>query len=52
MLLTHGLFGIGGLIGPVLVYIFEGRAFGVFGLMIAVVIPFYFKIKSPELNGF
>jgi len=52
MLLTHGLFGIGGLIGPFLIYIFEGKAFGVFGIMVMAVIPFYFKIKTPELNGF
>jgi MFS transporter, FHS family, Na+ dependent glucose transporter 1 len=52
MLLTHGLFGIGGLIGPFIIYLFEGQAYGVFGIMVMAVIPFYIKIKTPELNGF
>ena len=52
MLLTHGLFGIGGLVGPFLVYFFEGSVFGVYGFLVVAVVPFYFKIKSPELNGF
>ena len=45
---NHGVFGIGGLLGPLLVYIFERKCFlliGIFALLFAY--PF-FKIKSPE----
>jgi hypothetical protein len=47
MLLNHGVFGIGGLIGPILVYIFELKSFMIMGFMIAIVTPFYFQLKTP-----
>jgi FHS family Na+ dependent glucose MFS transporter 1 len=52
LLLTHGVFGLGGLIGPLLVYIFEINTFIVMGLLVALVVPFYIMKPSPENNGF
>ena len=46
------MFGIGGLIGPFIIYIFEGNTYTVFGLLIAASIPWFMMINSPELNGF
>ncbi len=51
MLLTHGLFGIGGLLGPIIVYCFSTKAFLVLGILTATIIPFCLKIKSPELDN-
>lgn len=47
MLVCHGVFGVGGLIGPILVYIFEIHSFAVMGLLIALVSPFYWILKTP-----
>jgi hypothetical protein len=47
MLLTHGVFGIGGLVGPVLVYIFELKSFLIMGIVVAIVTPSYFYLPSP-----
>jgi hypothetical protein len=48
MLVCHGVFGIGGLIGPILVYIFEIHSFAVMGVMIVLIAPFYWILKTPE----
>lgn len=48
MLIGHGAFGIGGILSPILVYIFELKAFLVFGGLIFLIIPFFLKMKSPE----
>jgi hypothetical protein len=48
MLLVHGVFGIGGLIGPVIVYIFEDRSFIVIGVLVLLMAPFYYFLPSPE----
>lgn len=47
MLVCHGVFGIGGLIGPILVYIFEIHSFAVMGVMIVLIAPFYWILKTP-----
>ena len=52
MLMAHGIFGIGGLIGPLIVYFFEGQSYTVLGLITAAVIPWLMMKKSPEINGF
>lgn len=52
LLLTHGVFGLGGLFGPLLVYIFETNTFIVMGGFVALVVPFYVMKPSPEVNGF
>lgn len=51
MLLTHGLFGVGGLLGPIIVYFFSTKGFLVLGILTATIIPFSLKLKSPELAG-
>lgn len=48
MLICHGQFSIGGLIGPILVYFFEIYSFAVMGLMILIVAPAYYFLKTPE----
>ena len=52
MILVNGIFGVGALLGPIFVYIFETNALSISGLLIMAIIPFYFKIVSPEINGF
>ena len=55
MLVTHGVFGLGALCGPVIVYLFSDYSYLCFGLLVALVatvIPFIVKIKSPEVSGF
>ena len=52
MLITHGLFGVGSIVGPFIVYIFEGQAYAIVGLITAAFIPWLMMKKSPELNGF
>ena len=52
MLVTHGVFGLGALCGPVIVYLFSDYSYLCFGLLVALVIPFYLKIKTPEVDGF
>ena len=48
MLIAHGIFGIGGLLGPYLIYVFENISFAVFGALMVITIPFYLRNKSPE----
>lgn len=50
MLLCHGQFSIGELIGPILVYIFELYSFAIMGLMFLIVAPAYYYLKTPEIN--
>ena len=50
--MAHAVFGVGGLIGPFIVYFFSTKAFIAMGILSAVAIPFYMKVKSPELNGY
>jgi fucose permease len=48
MLVLHGLFGIGGLVGPIIVYFFELRSFMVMGVLIVIIAPFYCILQTPE----
>lgn len=41
MLSIHGTFGIGGLIGPLIVWMFETNSYIVIGLLMATMIPSY-----------
>lgn len=52
MLIGHGAFGVGGILSPILVYIFELKAYLVFGGLIFLLIPLLLKMKSPEQCGF
>jgi len=47
MLLIHGAFGIGGLIGPIVVYFFEEYAYYALGVLMVLVIPVYMALKTP-----
>ena len=51
MLLTHGIFGVGGLLGPIMVYIFEVQAFAVVGLLILFTLPAYLLLPPPEYSS-
>lgn len=45
--INHGAFGVGGLLGPYIVYVFEERSFVVIGIIcLATTLP-YFKLRSP-----
>lgn len=48
MLICHGMFGVGGLIGPILVYFFEVYSFAVMGVLIIAIAPAYYFLKTPE----
>jgi hypothetical protein len=47
MHVLHATYGIGGLIGPVIIYIFELNSYLIVGILIVVMVPFYFKLESP-----
>ena len=46
-MITHGMFGLGGLVGPIIVYLFEDNAFAVMGIVFLVLLPFFFFLKEP-----
>jgi hypothetical protein len=46
--LIHGMMGIGGLLGPVVVYYFELNTLTFLGILLLCSIPFYFYFESPE----
>lgn len=46
-MITHGMFGLGGLVGPIIVYLFEDNAFAVMGIVFLVLLPFFFMLKEP-----
>lgn len=48
--MLHGFFGIGGLIGPLVVYLFEMMALSVIGALSLTTVVFYLYFSSPE-NG-
>jgi hypothetical protein len=43
----HGCFGIGGLIGPFIVYIFELSSLTILGFIALITVVFYFKLETP-----
>ena len=45
--ILHGAFGIGGLIGPFLVYLFELQTMTTIGFFFLALFPFYWRMKSP-----
>jgi fucose permease len=51
MLLANGLFGVGGLIGPLIVYVFETNSFTIIGFIFLSLIPAYYLLPSPELQN-
>jgi hypothetical protein len=46
--IISGVFGVGGLLGPVFVYFFEEKTFIVFGSMMLATIPGYLVLESSE----
>ena len=48
MLIGHGMFGIGGFIGPLIVYLFEEYSYLFMGFFILGVSPCYYFLKTPE----
>jgi hypothetical protein len=48
MLICHGMFGIGGLIGPIVVYLFEFHSYIAMGVLIMAISPFYYYLPTPE----
>lgn len=47
MLITHGMFGLGGLIGPFIVSLFETKVFAFLGILIGAISIFCFLIETP-----
>jgi hypothetical protein len=45
--MIHGFFGIGGLLGPFIVYLFELRSLTIIGIVSVISAIFYFYIPSP-----
>lgn len=52
MLIGHGAFGVGGIFSPLVVYFFELNAFIVNGCLMFLLLPFFFKMETPEESGF
>lgn len=50
MLILHGTYGIGGLISPMLISIFEIESYFIIGVLLGLLAPFYYKLISPEAN--
>jgi hypothetical protein len=44
----HGAFGVGGLLGPYIVYLFELNTYYILGVCGLVLCPLYFCFTSPE----
>ena len=47
----HGAFGIGGLLGPFIVYLFELYAMVVIGIFMLILAPIFWLTPSPELKS-
>lgn len=47
-MITHGMFGLGGLIGPIIIYAFENNAFAVMGFILLALMPVFFFLKEPK----
>lgn len=45
--INHGAFGIGGLIGPFIVYFYEINAFAFIGILMVLHFWIYFQLPSP-----
>ena len=51
MLVLHGTFGIGGLISPMLISLFDIESYFIMGVLLGLLAPLYYKLKSPEANN-
>lgn len=47
MHILHGSYGIGGLISPIIIYVFQLNSYMVIGTLILALVPFYSKLKTP-----
>lgn len=50
MSLSHGTYGVGALIGPIIVAYLEKKVFILLAIAFAVLVPFFYFIESPETN--
>ena len=48
LLLAQGMFGVGGLIGPFLVYLFEMKTYIILATAFSTFIIFFYRLESPE----
>jgi len=47
----HGMFGVGCLISPILVYLLELKIFAFFAIINLAIIYGYYKLESPEVKN-
>jgi len=47
MHILHGSYGIGGLISPIIIYVFQLNSYMVIGTLILALVPFYSKLETP-----
>ena len=47
MLILHGTYGIGGLLGPLLISVFGIKSYFIIAVLLGLLAPFYYKFKSP-----
>ena len=52
MQLNHGMFGIGGLLGPFFVYLFETKMYIVMAIILLSLGSTFLFLKSPDLPDF
>jgi len=48
LMITHGMFGIGGFVGPIVIYIFETNTYAIMGFVCLLMIPIILRLKEPE----
>ncbi len=47
LMVTHGMFGIGGFIAPIVIYIFENDTYAIIGFFCLLMIPIILSLKEP-----
>jgi hypothetical protein len=47
MLILHGTYGLGGLLGPMLISVFGIESYFIVGVLLGLLAPFYYRLKSP-----
>lgn len=48
MHILHGSYGIGGLISPIIIYVFELNSYMIIGTLMLALVPFYLSLNTPE----
>lgn len=47
IMILHGMYGVGGLLGPFVIYLLGIHSYALFGTMLLILAPVYYRLKSP-----